>query len=660
MISRREKELKSSTITWKYLLSKWHMALSFLMFCLLTVKIFAAPPVTLEEGKEVHPLGLHLEYMEDKYKKFSIENIDKNSSFVTSERETPNFGFTPSVVWVKFAIRVPAGNKNRWFLEVGYPLLDNIELYIPEKDGTYGAKHAGDKLPFDQREIEYQKFIFPLKNSPGLYTYYLRVETTSSLSIPLTVLSEKKLLSEVNRHQMLYGVFYGALIIMILFNLLLAVYTRDYTYCYYVLYIIAFTLVSLSMSGTGFQYLWRSIPQLNDMVPFTLFFCIFWIMLFTRSFLQTSVVPVLDSFLLITILISAVGFLFSPFMPYSLGIRLGAAYAVFLVPLSLTAGVISIQKGIRQARFYLLAFGFFLAGVLLTALNRFGILPSTIFTVWSFQIGSLMQIVLLSFALGDRINILKREKEKAQSEALRYQEWLIESLRSTDKLKDEFLNNLSHELKTPLAVIYAYAELLREDDEGDIEKLKSYGDKIYGNIDKLKNYIEDLVLITDIEARPSLTIKNTNLRDVIDRSLEKFSSLISENRLEVNTDVGVYQNILADEKYLQKAVDSILKNAILFNRRGGRISISVDQAEGTVILFIEDTGIGMPDDRIHQIWEKFYRIDNSLTYEVSGVGIGLFLAKRIIELHGGTVSVESELNRGSRFRIELPSEPKVG
>jgi len=647
----------------KYLFSRWYVLMLLLLLIFpLAGTLYAATPVVLEDGYGVYPLGLYLEYLEDRNKKFSIENIGSSSSFVTSERESPNFGFTSSAFWVRFVIKVPEGNKNQWFLEVGYPLLDNIKLYLPERNGTYTVKEVGDSMPFDHREIEYQKFVFSLKNNPGLYTYYLNVETTSSLSIPLAVLSKERLLSEINRHQMLYGIFYGSLIIMILFNLLLAIYTRDYTYYYYVLYIISFIMVSLSMSGTGFQYLWRSIPQLNDMVPSTLFFCFFWIMIFTRSFLQTKVLPVFDSFLIITILISAVGFCLSPFIAYPLGIRLGAAYAIFLVPVSVMAGVISLRKGIRQARFYLIAFGFFLAGVLLSALNRFGILPSTIFTVWSFQIGSLMQIVLLSFALGDRINILKREKEKAQSEAMSYQEWLIESLKRTDQLKDEFLNNLSHELKTPLAVIYAYAELLRDDDERDIENLKSYGDRIYENIDKLKHYIEDLVLITDIEAHPSLAIKEINIRDIITRSLEKFSTLISEHRIEINTDIRADQNILADEKYIQRAVDSIVKNAILFNRRGGRIFISTsvqetgDEIGGTVTLSIEDTGIGIPDDRIYQIWEKFYRIDNSLTYEVSGVGVGLFLAKRIIELHGGTVSVKSELKRGSLFTIELPIE----
>ncbi len=648
---------------WKYLFSRWYTLMLLLLLIFPPAgTLYAATPVVLEEGNEVYPLGLYLEYLEDKNKEFSIGNIGSSTSFITSEWESPNFGFTSSALWVRFSIKVPEGNKNQWFLEVGYPLLDNIKLYLPERNGSYTVKEAGDNMPFDHREIEYQKFVFSLKNKPGLYTYYLNVETTSSLSIPLAVFSKEKLLSEMNRHQILYGIFYGSLIIMILFNLLLAIYTRDYTYYYYVLYIISFIMVSLSMSGNGFQYLWRSMPQLNDMVPSTLFFCFFWIMIFTRSFLQTKVVPVFDSFLIITILISAIGFCLSPFIAYPLGIRIGAAYAIFLVPVSVLAGVISLWKGIRQARFYLIAFGFFLAGVLLSALNRFGMLPSTIFTVWSFQIGSLIQIVLLSFALGDRINILKREKEKAQNESMSYQEWLIESLKRTDQLKDEFLNNLSHELKTPLAVIYAYAELLRDDDERDTEILKSYGNRIYENIDKLKHYIEDLVLLTDIGAYPSLAIKEINIRDIITRSLEKFSTLISENRIEINTDVRIDQNIQADEKYIQRAVDSIVKNAILFNRRGGRISISTDvqkagdERSGTVTLTIEDTGIGIPDDRIHQIWEKFYRVDNSLTYEVSGVGVGLFLAKRIIELHGGTVSVQSELNRGSKFTIELPFE----
>jgi len=631
-----------------------------LIAALKEVPIFAVP-IVLEEGENRPLTEAHIEYLEERDTIYTIDTVN-TAPFVPSDTVSPNFGFTTSVLWVRFATIVPEGNRTNWFLEIGYPLLDTIALYQPRGDGSYVIKRAGDILPFDRREIEYQKFVFPLLNTPGLHNYYLRVETTSSLNVPLALFSYAELISEVNTQQMLYGIYFGALIIMALFNLLLALYTRDRSYYSYVMYIITFILVSLSLSGMGFQYLWRNSTWMNDMVPATLFLCFIWIIVFTRSFLQTKeVIPAFDRFLIFNIILSVIGFTLSFFVPYSAGIQLGAAYAIFLVPLSITTGIITLKRGIRQTRFYLIAFGFFLAGVLITALNRFGALPSTTLTVWSFQFGSLIQIVLLSLALGDRINLLTREKEDAQSEVLKYQEWLIESLQRADQLKDEFLNNLSHELKTPLQVMYSYAELLRDEDETDIDTLKQYGEKIYGNIDKLKTYIEDLVLITDIQSRPSLNLAETCIADLIKRSLNKFSQLTTDNRLTVT--VALPDCMLhVDERYMQKAIDHIIKNAVLFNKRKGTISITAEadpeanggEMDDVISIHVIDTGIGIPEEKVSRIWEKFYRVDSSLTYEVSGVGIGLYLAKRIIELHGGTISVESEPERGSRFTIRLP------
>ena len=233
-------------------------------------------------------------------------------------------------------------------------------------------------------------------------------------------------------------------------------------------------------------------------------------------------------------------------------------------------------------------------------------------------------------------------------------EIMRQSIMKADRLKEEFLSNLSHELKTPLTVVYGYAELLYDADESDFDTLKSYSKEIYENSGILMDYINDLILIADIESQPKLTVGEIKLDEVVKRSLDKFSSLIDEKGIKTKSYLEKHVTISADENYMQKVVDNIIKNAVIFNVQNGEISISALESDDKIRLVIDDTGTGIPEENIHRIWEKFYRIESSLTYEVGGVGIGLFLARRIVELHGGTIYAESEIGKGSRFTIVFP------
>jgi two-component system phosphate regulon sensor histidine kinase PhoR len=238
-------------------------------------------------------------------------------------------------------------------------------------------------------------------------------------------------------------------------------------------------------------------------------------------------------------------------------------------------------------------------------------------------------------------------------------EIMRKSILQADMHKDAFLSNISHELRTPLTVIYGYAELLSEGEEDDQESLQFYCSEIYENSKNLMNNINDLMLITNIEAEPSLTIQEVSLYTIVQNSLDKFSELVSVRKITTTNDIPDTIRIQADENYLQKSIDNVIKNALVFNSVDGQVSVNAMMKDDMVKLYVRDTGIGIPEDMLNRIWEKFFRIDNSITYEVGGVGIGLFLSKRIIELHGGTISATSEPGKGSTFMIDIPVESSV-
>jgi len=321
--------------------------------------------------------------------------------------ETDSYGFISDVIWARFSVDVPAETQKEWFLEIGYPLLNDIIVYTPDRDGNYSLKRYGNKFPFSKRDIDHHNFLIRLNDAPGSYTYYLRFETASSMNIPMKILSLPAVISEINVQKTIFGMLYGALFIILMYNFLLAIYMRDLTYLSYAVFIISLAMVSLCLNGYGFQYLWPNLIWMNDTVPFFLFLAQLTMAIFSFLYMGINDIPrpIRRTIFTYLGLIALLG-IASIFLPYSLMIAVGAGSYLPGIAIIAFTGIFMMRRKKRESYFYALAFSLLLLGVIFTVLNRFGVLGTNPLTLWGFQIGTIFAIALFSLGLADKVTVL--------------------------------------------------------------------------------------------------------------------------------------------------------------------------------------------------------------------------------------------------------------
>jgi two-component system, sensor histidine kinase ChiS len=257
------------------------------------------------------------------------------------------------------------------------------------------------------------------------------------------------------------------------------------------------------------------------------------------------------------------------------------------------------------------------------------------------------QSILISVRFTSALRESERDREFLESK----EKDLIISKMEVEKLnrtKDDFLSNLSHEIKTPLSYVYAYSELLKDTVKEDN---KQYAIEIYLNAKKLNDYINDLFLITEIETKIKLNKKEINLYDLIESILKNYENLILMKEIIVLNQIDRNQFINIDIFLVEKALSNIIKNAIIYNTNRGKINITFIEKENHYIITISDTGIGIQKEYFSKVFEKFYRINSD--YEFEGVGIGLYISEKIVQFHNGRIEIESTPKKGSQFKISL-------
>lgn len=357
--------------------------------------------------------------------------------------------------WIRLPIQSKTPTRKIWLLEFYDQTIDHIDAYIPRSTGQFEHLRLGDSQPFPDRTFRHKNFEIVLDTNPEeVQYYYFRIRSHEFADIRIALRSADRFIYYALNEYFLFGTFYGMILIISVYNLLVFLAIREVKNIYYIFYILSVAAYAMSYDGIGFQYLWPSHPEWNNYaVGVTLYLVILWALIFTRRFLNTKAnAPDLDKALIGMIIARSVFFAVE-LLAFS---HLLAYRNVEIVPLSLIfyTAIYVWRRGYRPARFFVIAYGILFTGFFVRTLVYFNLLPFTTPLHYSLHIAFVLEMVFLTFALGDRIRILKAMRDRALRRIIQQHEV---NMQLKDKVTRELeqkvqertieLNSKNHELE---------------------------------------------------------------------------------------------------------------------------------------------------------------------------------------------------------------------
>ena len=454
------------------------------------------------------------------------------------------------------------------------------------------------------------------------------------------------------------GFFFGVAMALALYHLVVFFVVRERSYLFYVLYSFGFGLLFFQRYGFGTEYAWTALPWIDKLyglftVPTALCY-----LEFTRVYLKTAEhTPRGHRLLAVFMGLFCVFWVIDQDGHRWINTAHNACYVIACL-VSLVIAFLCLRRGQPTARNFLIANAVFLAGCAIYTLALLGMLPLNSFTRYGIQISFLWQQVLFAVGLAERINTLRAEKVKAQAEALSHQQRSIESLKRTDRLKDEFLANTSHELRTPLNGIIGLAESLIDGATGKLpDKTRANLAMIVSSGRRLAHLVNDILDFSKLKNKNlELRLAAQDLYALSDVVLVLSKPLVGEKDLKlVNAVPRDLPPVAADENRLQQILHNLVGNAVKFTASGSvTVFAEVVGERNQVLIRVSDTGIGIAEDQLETIFQSFEQGDGSTERNFGGTGLGLTITRQLVELHGGTIRVESREGQGSSFYFTLP------
>lgn len=677
-----------------YLCVLW---LLFLSSCLQ-----ASPTVKLVEGIDRYPLGLFLEVLQDPTGAMSYEeatSLGNGPDYLLSMSSAPNYGFTGSALWVNVEIANIDHHAKQWLLELAYPGMEEIELYIRTGDGRVSSLQSGKIVPFKNRPVAHHNYVFELSVPSGNnISVLMRFKTDRSMQIPLTLWEPRNFWEKSINEIWGLGLYFGIMLALALYNLFIYFSTKDNVYLYYIFYIGSFGLLMMELDGLSTQYFWQESPwwekhSISALLTSTFYF----IIQFTQSFLSTEKnSPRLHS-ILSTVKWANLAMCISIVYPSILPIQI--YLAIFSSALVLVSGVTRWVSGYRAARFFMLAWVTLMIGAIILGLQRQGLLPINAITEYGVLIGSAFEVILLSLSLADRIKMLQLGHEKTQEELLtlktkiaidleekvkqrtneisnanielgqemKFHKKTMQSLREAKQMADQasqsktdFLSRISHELRTPLNAIIGFSQIQKSYmDKSMPPKMEVTRNHILNAGMHLRDLIDEILDLVDIDKNNiAVHLEHANLNPIIEQSLALVHADAGKQQVSLiyeSTDLAVETS----PQRLRQIMVNLLSNAIKYNRQDGSVIVRVNsKVEGGIEITVEDTGVGIDPADYERIFEPFTRLTHAIDQNIPGAGIGLSLTKTLTEKLGGVIKVE-KIDAGSRFSLSLPKSNTI-
>lgn len=471
--------------------ASWWLLVGLLQLCLqMTARAQSVHPTfptltVAPAAAEALSIGNNMGWLTDPTGKLSLSDVEADTqNWRAIDRPTPNFGFSNAAHWFRFQVDVPGHVTIQRYLELPVPFLDDLQVFhwargspadrpdTPSNpsSGTGDAEKAdrvpalrlllerqfrlpspdlsqptvssepssatrvnqhllGDTKPFHQRPLQHQNFVMPVTLQPGTNVFYMRLASTGTIEASLRLWPHEAFVADSNRENLANGAVAGVLLVMMIYNLFVGFSLRDGNYLLYIGFVASYLLFYFTLTGYSYQHLWPEAVHWNSIaissfIASTIAFTSW----FTTVFLRLRAFsPKLHRLMLLFGWAGCALFLASLFLPYALTIRVGTVLAIPVAATALVAGYWRWASGAQFARFFCLAWTALLLGFVILTANKMGWIEANVWTNNASQIGIILQVVLLSFTLADRMNHDRARRIEAQEAALAHERHARES-----------------------------------------------------------------------------------------------------------------------------------------------------------------------------------------------------------------------------------------
>jgi signal transduction histidine kinase len=650
--------------------------ISILLIFSIILPCWSQTPVLRLEALTLYEPRQEVSYLWDEKKKLDFKNISSSSiqkQFIPAGKNAITLGLTDADIWfmVKVKNTIP-DLENEWIFELAYPHYDSLEFFSQNKKGEWEKHLTGDLTPFNTRKIFNRNFVYPL-NLPDTSTrvFYYHISGKGSMQFPFFIQPRDSFYASQEKINLIYGgLIFGIMSIMLIYNLFIYFSLKDKTYLYYVYTNTTLLLFYIANTGYGYQYLWGNYPSVNmRIIPLGIILSGLMCTIFARSFLDTNkYVPFIDKIFKGIVFAYLGGFLLSFFFNYGWMIRYVSSLAALGSVLLLFTSYRVWIRGNKYARFMALAFTFYLIGVLLLVFNVRGYLERNFFVTHCIEIGTLIELTLLSFALSDKYSMYRREKEIAQAELIDIQRRTNEELerkvekrtvkinqqkielQETNKVKDKLLSIISHDLKGPLNAFQSLLSMMMKDDLTP-EKINMYMLHLNNKLGLMISLVDNILhWVRSQMDGIKLDIQKMDLKNLVRENVNLFQSQAELKNITIVDEVPENSWIMGDKNIVLLVIRNLLSNALKFTNEGGTIYISVKQHGEHMVTEIKDTGVGIDEETVGKLFSDshFSRPD---TNQNAGTGLGLLLSKEFLARTSGKIWVESEEGKGASFKF---------
>lgn len=612
---------------------------------------WAVQPAVLADQEVRLSLGPHTRYLEDRDASLDAAQVLalREEAFQPVEGNQASLGLSRSAWWFRVDLENPRTRSLNGFLEVNYPLLDDLQLTLLTPDGRLQHQESGDTRPHRLRPLPVRHLWFPLELPPGSSTLLVRVKSNSTITVPLYFSTSGASMAAQEQLESLNGVFYGVLLALFCYQLFLFLFLREPSQGWYLLY--SLNAILLAFSFDGFLVQWS--PGLQQAAVYLLILT-FWLAAtqLTRHFLNIpQYFPLLDRTLRLWMLCLGFALLVAPLIglpAWGVLATFATLIGAFLLP---GCGAHVWRKSLRAGAYHLAAWALLLVSMGGLASAALGVDLLGEHGVALAKLGMAVNLLVLAVGLADHLQQLRREGMYSHKAA--------EEVFLQNQAKSRFLAKMSHEIRTPLNGVLGMLQLLKETRLDHSQRF--YVDTIASSGSILMAVINDILDYARIESgKLSLEHIEFDLEEMLSNTLNLFTAQTMEKRLRLHMslDEGVPRHIQGDPTRLKQVLTNLLSNALKFTSEGQvRLDASCRRkSDGSERLYfsVSDSGIGIRQEAQTRLFESFSQGDSSTTRRYGGSGLGLAISKELVEMMGGHIEVQSTPGLGSRFTFNIP------